>query len=260
MLRSVQLFLALNLVGPIILFFCFIVRSILGLHVIFFRNPRTKHQFYGAVNIAKDFLKSYAMGGAAVVGGMVVVHDYRNGGLDSMIKKTIDYHIEGVVRLTTDQEKEFTFLKDKKLKLPLSEMREYDSRNFDKKKLEKALSLPKYSVELNKLSPKDLNELDMVALIPEAEVVRFNIINYERVCAQKGTISDYIYSFSGEEKEDVLAGTKTPPTKIQFHKEIGQFIRTARSTSTGRKNYDDFLSGKSTTLLDSWKYGKSSWD
>ncbi len=126
--------------------------------------------------------------------------------------------------------------------------------------MEKALSLPKYSVELNKLTPKDLNELDMVALIPEAEVVRFYIINYERVCAQKGTISDYIYSFSGEEKEDVLAGTKTSPTEIQFHKEIGQFIRTARATSTGRKNYDDFLSGKSTTLLDSWKYGKSSWD
>jgi hypothetical protein len=50
---------------------------------------------------------------------MVVVNDYRNGGLDSMIMKTIDYHTEGVVRLTADQEKEFTFLKDKKLKLPL---------------------------------------------------------------------------------------------------------------------------------------------
>jgi len=43
------------------------------------------------------------------VGGGMVVHDYRNGGLDSMIKKTIDYHIEGVVRLTADQEKDFTF-------------------------------------------------------------------------------------------------------------------------------------------------------
>jgi hypothetical protein len=71
------------------------------------------------------------------VGGGMVVHDYRNGGLDSMIKKTIDYHIEKVVRLTADQEKEFTFLKDKKLKLPLAEMREDDSRIFDKKNWKK---------------------------------------------------------------------------------------------------------------------------
>ena len=209
----------------------------------------------------KEFARSYAAGGAVVGGGMAALAEYRLVGVDSVVKKTVDYQFSGVVRLNEQQEREFNFLMDKKLKIPRGEMREDDeTRIFSKPKIKRALALPQYSSELAKFSPQELNELDMVELIPEEDILRFNIANYERVCAKKGSISDYIYSFSGDEKVDVLSGVKNPPTSLEQHRTLQHFIKSIHSTPGGKKTYDDFVEGKSNALLDSWKFGKSSWN
>ena len=136
-------------------------------------------------------------------------------------------------------------------------MRESGNHIFDKSKVSRQLSLPENASELAKLSPSDLNELDMVSLIPENKILIHNLQNYEKICAGKGNVSGYIYSFSGEERDKVLSGIKNPSNLEDFHHSIKRFVITARSTPEGRIDYEDFMSGKSANLLFVWKYGKS---
>ena len=179
------------------------------------------------------------------------------GGIDSLLKKKVDEIFDGVIRISKDQEREFIFLKDKGIKLPRDDMREEGNHIFDKWKVAKKLSLPENASELAKLTPQDLNELDMVALIPENKVLLHNLQQYEKICAGKDHISGYIYSFSGEERDKVLSGTKNPANLEDFHHSIKRFVITARSTPEGRIDYEEFMSGKSINLMIVWKYGKS---
>lgn len=256
-ISELQLFLAFKLVGPLLYLFSGILRLLLGLHVIFFRNPRTKKPFVAAAKVSLKFAKVYGTGVAITTGVTAGYVEYRTGGIDSLLKKKVDEIFDGVIRINKDQEREFIFLKDKGIKLPRDDMREEGNHIFDKWKVAKKLSLPENASELAKLTPKDLNELDMVALIPENKVLLHNLQQYEKICAGKGNISGYIYSFSGEERDKVLSGTKNPANLEDFHHSIKRFVITARSTPAGRIDYEEFMSGKSINLMIVWKYGKS---
>lgn len=259
-LYDLQLFLALNFVGPILFIISDLLRFILGLHVIFFRNTRTKKPFVAVAKLGFNYAKIYAFGVSVVSGTLAGYAEYRIGGIDSIIKKSFDNLWDGVVRINSDQEREFTFLKDKGIGISREHMREEGNHIFNKPKLIYALGLPENSGELSKFTPKELNELDMAALIPEDKVLRHNLVTHERICAQKGTISDYIYSFSGEERDKVLSCSKHPPTNVEIHHSIQKFVMTVRSTPEGQIDYEDFLAGRSDRLLVSWKYGKSIWN
>jgi len=257
LISEIQLFLAFKFVGPFLYILSGFVRLLLGLHVVFFRNTKTKKPFIAATKLSFTFARVYGIGVATATGVAAGLVEYRTGGLDSIIKKSIDNIVDGVIRITSEQERDFNFLKDKGIKLPRDEMREHGNHIFDKSKVCKQLGLPENSSELAKLTPKELDDLDMVVLIPDDKVLLHNLKNFEKICAGKGTNSGYIYSFSGEERDKVLSGTKNPATLNEFHHSIRNFVITARSTPEGRIDYEDFMSGKSANLLFVWKYGKS---
>jgi len=89
--------------------------------------------------------------------------------------------LTGVIRITPEQERDFNFLKDKGIKLPRDEMREHGNHIFDKNKVCKQLGLPEHSSELAKLTPKELDDLDMVVLIPDDKVLLHNLKNFEKI-------------------------------------------------------------------------------
>lgn len=253
LIDELQSFLAFKLVGPLLYLFSGFLRLLLGLHVIFFRNPRTKKPLIAVAKLSLRFVKLY---GTVVATGTVVAAgfvEYRTGGINSKFKKTVDHVLDGVIRITQDHEREFTFLKDKGIKIPRDDMRELGNHIFDKSKVFKHLSLPENAAELSKLTPLELNQLDMVPLIPEDKVLLHNLQQYEKICAGKGHTSGYIYSFSGEERDQVLSGTKNSSNLDDFHHSIKRFVIIARSTPEGRTDYESFMSGKSVNLLIVWQ-------
>jgi len=93
----------------------------------------------------------------------------------------------------------------------------------------------------------------------EEEILLHNLTTYEKIGANKASISQYLYAFSEEEREKYLSTGSTPPSNQEIHQKIRTFVKSTCQTEAGRTRYEDFIKGKSTDLLIDWKVGKSLW-
>jgi len=113
-LNQLQYFLSINLFGPIVLLLCIIVRLFLNLHVIHFRNPWTF--FKGVATIVTSVEAGIAMAAlsSVTVGTYKLSSDYDSGPrINNRVKNTWDFHVQGVVRHSTEDETMYMLLKKK---------------------------------------------------------------------------------------------------------------------------------------------------
>jgi hypothetical protein len=248
---------SINLVGPIVLLLCIIIRLFLNLHIIHFRNPWTF--FKGVATIVTSVEAGIAMAALSsiTVGTYKLSSDYDSGPrINNRVKNTWDFHVQGVVRHSIEDENMYCLLKKNGVDLPLEDIREYKSRIISGKKIHYELSFGHNSSELDKLSPSDLKTLGCVDLIPEKELLRHNLRVCQGIGSKSLTPDSYIYQYDKHERENFSVLGIDPPSAEALHSRYKLLTIDICKTVRGQEDLEKFLDGKSDKVFNDFKDGR----
>ena len=255
-LRDIQYYLAINLVGPIILVICIFIKILLNLHVIYFRNPSTVLRGFAtfATTISVVGVGTALVGLASAGFGLGSV--YHSGGVsvDNMAKNTVDRLKDGVVRHTVQQDQAFILCKKAGIDMVPKNIVENDSTKIlDMHKLHEELSLKKNETFLEKIPAPELQAMGFTDLISEIKLLRHNLLVYTNI-GNGFSKDDYIVRFNLLDKQERLMHGVDSPSKDEVHEHYKKVAASLCKTPAHIEEYNDFLSGKSNKLFYSLRY------
>lgn len=256
-LGVIQLVLAVHLIGPKILLFVFLVKLLCDIHIIFFRNSKTKYKMFALGGKVKIFF--YVCGGlyCAVEGleKVTIVLEkwqtlYNSKDLaQNYFRQTTQKWFQGIVRVSEGQEMAYTIMQNRNLKLNTKDIINPYTRVLDVDKLNYQLSLPCNVSEVQKLKPMDFKLLQCITLAKEEDVFRHNLSIVFGVARKEASIDSLICFFSKMEIENFMTSGKECASNLELHQNLKKLIQAISTTEEGRVVLERFISGKSPALF-----------
>ena len=257
-IKDVQYFLSMNFIGPSILILCIILKLLLNMHVIFFRNPSTILKGFASLATTKNiagfstFILTFSGTFLGFNGGY-----HASIGPQNTIKNFADSIGDGVVRHTPLEDHAFLLMKKHGANLnPKDIVIDNHSKRLDIAKLQVELSLPKHASVVLKMSATELNSIGCANLISDLKLLRHNL----NVCCNlaNGTSSkeEYILRCNDNDRNLRLSLGIESPSKDELHVHYQLVLAKTCASPKDIANLNAFLKGESDTFIYSFKFQK----